>query len=237
MTPTNHTKQLLVGTRYSSYATTDSSSKKKERKNGNKSLKGPKKGQRQKDEPAKDSEAQKDFECWNCGEHGHIAKKCPKEKKSFHVKCLISSDQDPKPIIAEHEAILDFASEVSLLHPSLVSDITPLESSVFVGGIAKDADVEIRHQGKMKWFGTVLTSEDVGVNIICGADVDDQWGVEHIQGKGFKVKLPNCTLFFEKRGKLYIGDMSAWLKKDYKSFVTTTADIEATLPIRKRNSS
>jgi len=61
-------------------------------------------------------------------------------------------------------------------------------------------------------FFECLSSEDTEASVLSLADVEDIYPVTYESGKCYVVHMPNRDLVFERKGKLYLGDFSDWIR-------------------------
>jgi hypothetical protein len=107
-----------------------------------------------------------------------------------------------------HEVLLDNQADVSIIHPSLLREIEPAESSFNIngeGGLQFTVDKE----GYLDDFFHVYTSEDTHANILSFSEVEDKYNITYVPQEAFIVHLPDRDVRFECKGKMYIAD---WTK-------------------------
>jgi len=108
-----------------------------------------------------------------------------------------------------YEVLLDNETNVSIIHPRLLTHIRRATAPTRVTGIS-DTPVELSLEGSLTGFFRVLSSHDSPANVLCMADVEDLYRVTYNQGVSFVVHMKGKDLVFRRRDKMYLGDMREW---------------------------
>ncbi len=170
-------------------------------------------------------------ECFTCGELGHYANKCPtkktgndnEENRHAHVtwdaSTFVTCQVHATGMVGKfkrHEVLLDNQADVSIIHPSLLREIEPAESSVNISGVG-GLQFTVDEEGYLDDFFRVYTSEDTHANVLSFSEVEDKYRITYVPQEAFIVHLPDRDIRFECRGKMYVAD---WTKST-SAYVTT----------------
>ena len=71
-------------------------------------------------------------------------------------------------------------------------------------------------EGSLPGFFNCMASDEARVNVLSQADVEDIYECVYTPGESYVIKMGEDELVFERRDKLYIADMSDWIKDSYK---------------------
>ena len=112
-----------------------------------------------------------------------------------------------------YEAILDNGSQVSVFHPRFLRNIRPGKGSYKVLSGNK---TETQMEGSLPGFFNCMASDEAQVNVLSQADVEDIYECVYTPGESYVIKMGEDELVFERRDKLYIADMSDWIKDSYQ---------------------
>ena len=186
--------------------------------------------------------------CWKCGKEGHKIDSCPfmspGTDESDYPEGRVNLTRTESSVFmtlastrtsAEHlafacpaklkwyQVLLDYAAEISVVHPKLLRNIE--RSKCSVSGLS-GVGMNLPYQGYLEGFFTCASATNIAASVLCMADVEDMYPVTRVQGERFTVHLPSGDLHFMRTGKLYIADMRQWAQKDFYVLVTTTTDTE-----------
>jgi hypothetical protein len=105
--------------------------------------------------------------------------------------------------VSQDEVLLDTQANISLFHPSVLQDVHEGEREVRVNGVG-GYHMTVTKRGYLPGFFEVYCHEQVKVNILCFADVEDIYQVVYRPNVGFVVHLVGKEVVFERRDKLYV---------------------------------
>ena len=127
---------------------------------------------------------------------------------AYNVECMFG----------KHSVLLDNQADITILHTDYLDDYR--RESFYVSG--HGGQRELRYIGMLKGFANVVAhgDDDVVANVLCMADVEDEFRITYVQGQYYIVHMPDGDLTFWRRGKFYVADMSAWLRTKARSYVT-----------------
>ena len=168
------------------------------------------------EQPGDGGGKKRDVICWNCNEKGHFRDKCPKRNKrddeddecGSAMVCTGSAFHTQGCSFQWYEVLLDNQADISILHPRLLTELKPV-NNCFVSGVSGHK-ISLPWVGYLKDFFECKGSTDVVANVLCMADVEDMYTITYVQGESYTVHLPDEDLVFERRGKMYVGDMRNW---------------------------
>ncbi len=174
-------------------------------------------------------------ECFTCRELGNYANKCPtkrtgnddEENRHAHVtwdaSTFVTYQVHATGMVGRfkrHEVLLD--NHVSIIHPSLLREIEPAESSVNINGVG-GLQFTVDKEGYLDNFFRVYTSEDTHTNVLSFSEVEDKYRIMYVPQEAFIVHLPDRDVRFERRGKMYVADWT----KSMSTYVTMGVYTEA----------
>ena len=119
---------------------------------------------------------------------------------------------------------MDPQANVSIMHMDFLSGLRKANRAVNAQGVASgQPGLVLDSVGTLQDFFECkcCTSGKASANILCYADVEDKYDITVIPRQAFIVHLPGKDLHFVRRDKLYVGDMSEWLRP-YKTANVTT---------------
>ena len=112
-----------------------------------------------------------------------------------------------------YEFILDNGSQVSVSHPRFLTNLR--QGSGSYKGLSGSA-TKTSMEGILPGFFHCMASESARVNVLSQADVEDLYEVVYTPGVSYTVKMADRDLVFYRRHKLYVVDMSEWIRPGYK---------------------
>jgi hypothetical protein len=90
----------------------------------------------------------------------------------------------------------------------MLEDVKPSERSIRINGIG-GYQMTVGHEGYLPNFFEVFCSEEVKVNVLCFAEVEDRFEVEYREREGFIVRLPDGKeVFFKRQNKMFVADVA-----------------------------
>jgi hypothetical protein len=101
---------------------------------------------------------------------------------------------------------LDNQSDVSVIHPALLTNVTMLEEPFFITGVSPGHSVKITHKGHLRGFFDCYCCDKMSANILCMADVEDKFDITWNKGKSFIVHTAKGNVEFERTNKLYVSE-------------------------------
>ncbi len=173
---------------------------------------------------AKRKKDTRDVSCFNCGKKGHYARDCRAPKKAPEHRVAYSTTSVE---LGPYEVLLDNQADVSILHSRFLTDVRPRGCAITVSGLTGARNFS--HTGLLRDFFQVESCNDCSANILCMADVEDKYEVTYVRGKHYIVHLPERDLYFQRRNKLYVADMSDWCNEEdeeHHAYITTALDNE-----------
>jgi hypothetical protein len=109
--------------------------------------------------------------------------------------------------IASTKVLLDNQADISILHPSLLSDVREAEAMIRVKGVG-GYQMEVREKGMLKDFFEVYSSSEKKANVLSFAEVEDLYPISYAPQIGFVFHLRDRDIEFKRQGKLYVADWS-----------------------------
>jgi hypothetical protein len=140
--------------------------------------------------------------CFHCKEKGHIAssRNCPlknKKKEGESQDAQVNATWVDARVFATYETcyevcnamdgnlglgtdvvLLDTQANISLFHPSVLEDVKPSEKKIKINGVG-GYQMTVANKGYLQNFFDVYCSEEVKVNVLCFAEVEDLFEVEY----------------------------------------------------------
>ena len=183
------------------------------------------------------------IECFNCHEMGHYASDCPAEESEEECDEVVTNKKNHsyiKPCNAQrayvatdgnvHEdgiVILDNGADLSVIMPYLLSDVRKSRRSTPVNTLA-GTEMSLELEGELDGFFPVKSSSDITVNILSFAEVEDKFDITYNPRESMVVHMKKRDVTFRRVRKLYVADMSDWIKaKPGIGLVTTVAERES----------
>jgi hypothetical protein len=180
-----------------------------------------KQGKETHDTPPKLEKDWTNIKCFRCKKKGHGAKWCPEkeaqrkeaERKSAEgnvhlvwadanvmATYSVLSATDEKLAMSNDEILLDTQANISLFHPSILRDVQESEREVRVNGVG-GYQMTVSKKGYLPGFFDVYCHDEVKVNILCFADVEDLYEVVYQPSVGFVVHVDGKEIIFQRRDK------------------------------------
>jgi len=106
------------------------------------------------------------------------------------------------------EVLLDNAANISMMHPSLLSDIRQAERKIKVKGIGS-IQMIVDKVGTLEGFFEVYASESTKANVLSFAAVEDLYEISYVRGEAFVVHMDGRDLVFRRRDRLYVAE---WIR-------------------------
>ena len=100
------------------------------------------------------------------------------------------------------EVLLDNQSDISVMKPSMLTNIQCAERPVYVNG-AGGTQFTAHDTGYLQDFFSVYASEDTHANILSFAEVEDMYPITYVPRESFTVHLPDHDIVFHRKGKQY----------------------------------
>jgi hypothetical protein len=117
---------------------------------------------------------------------------------------------DEKLAVSKNEILLDTQANISLFHPSILRDVQESEREVRVNGVG-GYQMTVSKKGYLPGFFDVYCHDEVKVNVLCFADVEDLYEVVYQPSIGFVVHVDGKEIIFERREKLYVAKADDFL--------------------------
>jgi len=154
--------------------------------------------------------------CYNCQKKGHVMKDCPQlGGHTQHAAVAFNANDSPYDSIfmakwmriglGPYDVLLDNQATVSVFKSSeLLRSITPLTESFSISGLA--GDVEVKHEGKTKYFGLVGFCPEASANILSFSKVAELYQIIWMQDENaFDVVIADDLIFrFAYQRGLYV---------------------------------
>ena len=80
--------------------------------------------------------------------------------------------------IASTKVLLGNQADISILHPSLLSDVREAEAMIRVKGVG-GYQMEVREKGMLKDFFEVYSSSETKANVLSFAEVEDLYPISY----------------------------------------------------------
>jgi len=176
------------------------------------------------------------IECFRCKQPGHYftSKECPfhpdnkkqKSKAGFintmwadnktstfvmiyeegeHEEHVINNAVHVTQGLKPTEVLLDNQGNISIVHPMLLKNVRPAPKKIVVKGVG-GPQLIVDQVGDLDGFFEVYASEHMKANILSFANVEDMYNVMYKRGATFIVHMPDGSVEFKQREKLYVAD-------------------------------
>jgi hypothetical protein len=207
------------------FATVDASMMRKQPKDGNK---------KEKTKEQKQAERLAKMKCFNCGEHGHPAKSCPKKDQPSGA-----DDDEAEPPMAGmtmaccavakkkqrlhdfYEVCLDNGSQVNIVDTRLLTNLRTARMTYrSMNGVAHTDRV-----GYLEGFFECQACDSCPTNIISMARVEDMYPLTYNQGDSITVHLDDRDLVFKRKEGMYVADFSDWIVNDVERAAEVRKDL------------
>ena len=109
---------------------------------------------------------------------------------------------------SRNEVVLDNAADVSVVHPSLLRNLMPLEKSIRINGVGGHQFL-VEQTGYLDPLFSVYASKETKANILSFAQVEDEYPITYVPQESFTVHLPRGDLIFKRKNGMYVADWSA----------------------------
>jgi len=187
-----------------------------------------------------------DVECYNCGIVRHYANKCPHK---IEKKQRADSDEDDEARFghvtwadtnaafttyqvnsvsdgrfADTELVLDNGADVSIVRPSLLRNIMPVQQAIKINGVGGH-QFTVKETGFLDPFFSVYASPHTNANVLSFAQVEDMYPITYEPQSGFTVHLPQVDMKFNRKDGMYVADWAEY-KHVLHSTVYTKAEEE-----------
>jgi hypothetical protein len=86
------------------------------------------------------------------------------------------------------EVLLDNQANISIVHPRLLKNVRDSEHQVRVKGVG-GVQLIVDKVGDLDGFFQVYASENITLNVLCFADVEDKYAITYEKGRAFTVHL------------------------------------------------
>ncbi len=109
--------------------------------------------------------------------------------------------------LSESEALLDNQADISIIKPSLLRALAPVEKTVKVNGVG-GLQLKVDRTGYLDEFFFVCTSEETRANVLSFAEVEELYDITYVPREAFIIHLPEQDIEFRRKGKLYVADFA-----------------------------
>ena len=120
--------------------------------------------------------------------------------------------------------LLDNQEDLSSIHLSHLKEVQRVEKEVKINGVGGH-QFTVHDMGSLDNCFRVYASQDMQVNVLSLAEVEDKYPVTYVQQESFTVHLPDRDIVFRRKGKLYIADWS-----QHKAVYNSTSSISVYTP-------
>lgn len=131
--------------------------------------------------------------------------------------------------LPKNYVLLDNQSNISIFRPCYCTNVRKLPQPIHVSGIGKEL-MPITLQGDLFGLFTVYCSDDISVNILSFAEVEDSFHIDYYEKESFVVTL-DCgeKISFRLEDKLYVANIEDFPTepKDYRTHITTIKELES----------
>jgi hypothetical protein len=81
--------------------------------------------------------------------------------------------------LARKEVLLDNQADISIMHPSMLSDVREIDSKIRVKGVG-GFQMMVKEKGRLKDFFEVYASSETKANVLSFAEVEDKYPISYI---------------------------------------------------------
>jgi len=152
------------------------------------------------------------------------------EKKSSYIKpCKARRAFLATEGVTQEDGIviLDNGADLSVIMPYLLSDVRKARRSTPVSTLA-GTEMGLELEGDLDGFFPVKSSTNINVSILSFSEVEDKFDITYNPRVSMVVHMPERDVTFRRVKKLYVADMSDWMKaKPGIGLVTTVAEKES----------
>ena len=198
-------------------------------------------GGKKKKQENKEKKDTSEVECFSCGIKGHYANACPhKIEKNKKPQDSASEEEDDERVhvtwgdkeycaystyqvnavsdahFTRTEVVLDNAADVSVVHPSLLRNVVPVDKAIRINGVGGHQFM-VDQSGYLDPLFSVYTSKETKTNILSFAQVEDEYPITYVPQESFTVHLPKGDLVFKRKNGMYVADWTA-----YRNIFSTT---------------
>ena len=139
-----------------------------------------------------------------------------------HDAQVLNAEVDESTTESDYLALLDNQANISIVHPTLLRNVSKLKKPITVMG-AGGPTLILKYEGELPGCFKCYASADSRRNILCFADMEDQFDISYVRGKSFTVHMPRGDLVFHRKDKFYVADISDWAKSPSKSVLLTSS--------------
>ena len=139
-----------------------------------------------------------------------------------HDAQVLNAEVDENTAESDYLALLDNQANISIAHPTLLRNVSKLKKPITVMG-AGGPTLILKYEGELPGCFKCYASADSRRNILCFADMEDQFDISYVRGKSFTVHMPRGDLVFHRKDKFYVADISDWAKSPAKSVLLTSS--------------
>jgi hypothetical protein len=103
------------------------------------------------------------------------------------------------------DVLLDNQADISVIHPSLLTGVKPLEKRIKISGV-RGVQLIVHQVGFLKGFFEVYASADTKANVLSMVAVEEVYPITYKQGELFTVHTQERDIVFQQRAHLYVAE-------------------------------